>query len=635
MRCLSKMLLSTLAATVALLGGGSPHAASATELTMANLRVLDSASAWQATELFRLDWDQVPGPPALPSAVVYRLYGPDGNPLGPATTVTDELQILEWVQVPPLPGNYTIEAWLLDANGEPGPPATAALRFDNQPPLPPLPQAPSGWLLGTEPALLQVAAPPLPHPLSGIRGYEISLVNGKAGSLYLDASAGSSVSLGTLPEGTTVARVAAVSGAGIPSEPATATFRVDATAPELSLQGAPTGWSDSPVRVSAQAQDALSGMAAAGPNGPFTAITVDGAAPALAWGERVSTWVTGSGVHEVEVSARDAAGNVLGGKPGALSPTSTLVRIDEDPPRVAFSLAQDPSEPERIEATVTDPLSGPSPARGSIALRPAGTLVRFEELPTRMVGERLISHWDSDAYPHGKYEFRATGFDVAGNSSSTSDRAYAGKMVLVNPVKAQVSLEADLADKRLEGRLRHFGGTPLAEQEVVVKETFVAGAYPQQRITAVRSGPDGTFSLRLRPGPSRDVVATYAGNRLLTRAAGTSARLDAPTAVRLRASSSTAKIGGKPIVFSGKVGALGAKRSVRGLPVELQFRYPGAGWSAFRTIETDRRGRFRYAYRFSDDDSRGVRFQFRAYVKGREGWPYEPSTSRPISVTGR
>jgi hypothetical protein len=72
-----------------------------------------------------------------------------------------------------------------------------------------------------------------------------------------------------------------------------------------------------------------------------------------------------------------------------------------------------------------------------------------------------------------------------------------------------------------------------------------------------------------------------------------------------------------------------------GLPVELQFRYRGVKWKEFRTVETDRRGCFRYAYRFSDDDSRGIRFQFRAYVKGREGWPYGPGTSRPVSVTGR
>ncbi len=31
-------------------------------------------------------------------------------------------------------------------------------------------------------------------------------------------------------------------------------------------------------------------------------------------------------------------------------------------------------------------------------------------------------------------------------------------------------------------------------------------------------------------------------------------------------------------------------------------------------MQTNRRGRFHYAYRFSDDDSRGVRFRFRAFV---------------------
>jgi hypothetical protein len=105
--------------------------------------------------------------------------------------------------------------------------------------------------------------------------------------------------------------------------------------------------------------------------------------------------------------------------------------------------------------------------------------------------------------------------------------------------------------------------------------------------------------------------------------------------VRLRASAGSAKVGGAPIVFSGSVGQAGAAALEEGLPVELQFRYPGAEWSGFRTVQTDARGRFRYAYRFSDDDSRGVRFQFRAYVKGREGWPYEPAFSRPLAVTGR
>ncbi|HWJ43501.1 MAG TPA: hypothetical protein VNR67_08715, partial [Solirubrobacterales bacterium] len=92
--------------------------------------------------------------------------------------------------------------------------------------------------------------------------------------------------------------------------------------------------------------------------------------------------------------------------------------------------------------------------------------------------------------------------------------------------------------------------------------------------------------------------------------------------------------GGRPIVFSGRIRRRGAA-TVANLPVELQFRFRGGTWSGFRTVEADAQGRFRYRYRFSDDDSRGVRFQFRAHVKGREGWPYGPGTSRPVNVTGR
>jgi hypothetical protein len=623
-------VIPALLAAMALAAAQQPDVAEASVPAMTNLRVEGGEDAWRAEEFFWLDWDPVPGPSSRMAA--YRLYDPSGDQIGPDVTVSEVVDTLRWVRVPGTPGLYTIEAWLLGANGEAGPPSTAKLRFDNAAPLPPLLEAPGRWLLGTERAVLKIDAP-LPHPLSGIRGYELS-VNGEPVDLEMSADAKASVSLGLLPEGTTVAQVVAISGSGVPSEISSTTFRVDETRPVVSLQGVPSGWSNGSVRLTAHASDALSGMEAAGPNGPFTAIAVDGAAPTLVRGDEASTWVTGSGAHRVDLSARDAAGNVFGG-PGAPPSASTYVRIDEDPPRVAFAAVQDPSDPERIEATVGDSLSGPSLNRGSIALRPAGSRGRFQELPTKVIDGRLIARWDSDAYPHGKYEFLATAFDTAGNVGTTTARSRGERMVLVNPVKAQVLLASHLKGRRFSGRLRRLGGAPVAGQEITVMERFALGAEPRERTTAVRTAADGTFSILLGPGPSRDVVATYAGSRLLTRATGPSARLSAATVVRLRASAPTARVGGRPVVFRGRIEAAGARAAVRGLPVELQFRYAGAGWTEFRTVEANARGRFRYAYRFSDDDSRGVRFRFRAYVKGREGWPYEPATSRPVFVTGR
>jgi hypothetical protein len=595
-----------------------------------------AGSSWQAKRAFAIAWDPIA--PANPTEAVYRVYDSQGGlpvhfrrPLG---------EMLDDVVVPPIPDTYTLEAWIENASGDDGPHSTTILRFDDAAPPPPGLDPPPGWVLGAGPVSAGVDRPADPPPLSGIRGFAISVDRGGGSSpcgqpdrclaeeIDLDAEGGT-LSLGTLPEGVHFLRAVAVSGAGVPSEVTTAVVRVDGSAPSLGLDGLPAGWSNRPVLVAARANDPLSGMSAAGALGPFTAIAIDGAAPARALGDAVGTWVGGSGTHAVSYFARDAAGNLS-------SPETATVRIDEAPPRVAFAATQDPAEPERIEATVSDPLSGPSTDRGWIGVRPAATRARFQPLPTRNDGGRLVAVWDSDSYPSGKYEFLATGYDVAGNAATGSDRNRGGRMVLVNPLKAQVELKAGLDRLRFAGRLRRIGGEPVAGQNIVITETFAAGATPQRRTTAVATDRQGSFSLRLRPGPSRDVVARFAGTPLLSRVASRTIHLAAATRVRLRASSSTARVGGRPVVFSGRIARRGAGTSaVDRLPVELQFRFRGSAWSEFRTVEADPRGRFQYRYRFSDDDSRGVRFQFRAYIKGREGWPYGPGTSRPVQVTGR
>lgn len=589
-----------------------------------------SASEWQASATFKIDPRDVPGIADGATRALYRLRDPQGQPIGNVIEATP-LDPLERIKVPPLRGIYTLEGWLEDAAGNELRRAGASLRFDDAAPPPPAPRGPGRWLLGAEEAILTLDPPAGALPLSGIAAYEVTL--GPSGIHHLVSA--DQVSLGLLPEGITEAKVVTISGAGVRSQARSVSFAVDATVPAVSLQGLPAGWSNAPVKLAASSRDDLSGMTATGPTGPFTAIAVDGGSPVTAPGPAASTWVRGSGVHTVHFYGRDAAGNVGDGGPGVPPPQSATVRIDEEPPRVQFAPAQDPADPERIEAFVSDPLSGPSAGRGSIAFRRAGTRARFETLPTRVETGRLVARWDSDSYPAGKYEFLATGFDVAGNSADGAGRARGGRMVLVNPLKAQVTLRSRLTGLRLGGSLRRASGGPLAGQTIAVSETFAEGADRRQRTTLTRTGPDGSFSLRLKPGPSRSIVAGFDGSRVFSRASGPVADLTAAAPVRFHASAASAAIGGRPVIFAGTIGHTGAAKAVAGLPVELQFRYPGAGWSDFRTVEADSRGRFRYAYRFSDDDSRGVRFRFRAYVKGREGWPYGPSASRPVSVKGR
>jgi RNA polymerase sigma factor (sigma-70 family) len=452
---------------------------------------------------------------------------------------------------------------------------------------------------------------------------------------------GDSAALGLLAEGTHTVRTVSVSGSGMRSTGSSATVRVDATVPSVDLDP-PRGWVDHPVLVFARAADSLSGMTAAGPSGPQTGIAVDGAAPRLEPGPAVRAPVVGEGRHEVTAFARDAAGNV-GREAGPVAE----VRIDESAPTIAFARTQDPAEPERIEAVALDPLSGVEPLGASIALRAAGSRARFQPLPTTFARGRLIARWDSDSFPPGSYEFRAVARDLAGNWASSERRGNGARMVLANPLKLTTLLRADLVpahgSKPLPygrrptygGRLYSVAGAPLAGLPVEVVESFGAGASVEARGTVVRTRADGSFETRLATGPSRGVWARFAGSRTLSRSLAAPTRLAVSAGIWMRASARVAAIGGAPVIFSGRVARTGASLQAGRRSVALQFRLPGRRWSEFRTVQCDRHGRFRYAYSFSDDDSRGVRFRFRAFVAAQEGWPYEPAGSKPVFVTGR
>jgi len=313
-------------------------------------------------------------------------------------------------------------------------------------------------------------------------------------------------------------------------------------------------------------------------------------------------------------------------------------------------------------------------ARGTIAVRPSGSSQRFQPLATAAHDGSLRAFWNSDSYPQGNYEFRATGYDVAGNEASTQLGTDGAPLVLANPLKTPAAISFGFGGRQLiwhhckrqtvgvrchrevivafdrrpaertvpfghgipvSGRLTTASGAPLAGLEIEVDETFVAGSSPRRRTTTVVSGADGTFLARLEPGPNRQVVVGFAGTRQLTRAAGRELQLGVRARVGLRASDATATIGGAPVAFRGKVDHQDAAIPSTGLAVELQFQVLGSPWSEFRTVQTDAYGRFSYPYAFSDDDSRGIRFQFRAVVPEQTGWPYESGASRPVAVTGR
>jgi hypothetical protein len=169
---------------------------------------------------------------------------------------------------------------------------------------------------------------------------------------------------------------------------------------------------------------------------------------------------------------------------------------------------------------------------------------------------------------------------------------------------------------------------------VEIVETFAPGAEAAQRRTTVATRADGRFDARLAPGPSRRVEAFFPGTRTLTRGSGRAVTMAVRAGVRLHASTRAARIGGEPVVFAGHLLSDEAAIPRTGRPIQLQFRVPGGTWSEFRTVQTDAHGRFRYPYAFSDDDSRGIRFQFRAVSPEQSDFPYRPAASAPVDVTG-
>jgi hypothetical protein len=638
-------------------------AALASPLKPADLRVV-GGEGWHASNVFSLTWT---APPAGTVAVIhYRVRDSRGDTIEEGVK-REPSEGVGGLAVPGPPGVWTAEVWFEDGGGAVGPAASAQLRFDDSRPaaaaIGPVPH----WIgRNAFPLRVRLDHPPGPLPLAGIRGYAVAIDPSPSGSPCLAADRCSEaettlhggidddqLEIEALPEGTSFLHVVAVSGAGMKSATsASPALRVDLTEPVTELTGVPDGWTSRAVRLSARASDARSGMEPDGGLPPFTAIRIGEAAPTVAFGGSVLASVIDEGIHRVAYYARDAAGNVDDGaqRNGIANrlPQTAWVRIDRTPPKVAFTNSQDPSDPDLIQARVFDPLSGAALARGSIGVRRAGSDNRFETLPrVRAAAGQLAAHWDSDSEPRGEYEFRAVGYDVAGNATATTRRADGTTMVLANPLKATTVLRAGFHRRGprrtvpygrgalIRGLLRTGISSPLPRTPLRIVERFADGARPAMRVSTAMTGPSGAFAFRAAPGPSRTISVSFDGSSVLARSTGPALELRVRSRVRLRTSARVARIGGEPLVFRGRVVAPPGSIAPDGTSVQLQFRLPGLPWSEFRTIQTDRRGRFRYAYRFSDDDSRGARFQFRAYAPAQEDWPYEPGGSRPVLVRGR
>jgi hypothetical protein len=275
----------------------------------------------------------------------------------------------------------------------------------------------------------------------------------------------------------------------------------------------------------------------------------------------------GSGRHDVEASVEDAAGN-------ARTIHSGVINVVSDPARRDF------------DADGVVGLVNPLGDRPGLVLNGVGSSRRAT------VG----------AYVRRVRHERERGFPSSGTAT------YPNFPAVVVRVKAS--------------------GRPIAGAVVSVLERE-AGSEVWRVTRTVRTTRLGGASVRLAPGPSRDVRFAYVpDSESTTFISSRSLSVRIRPRVLLTASPPSLRTGQR-VRFSGRVA--GGPLPSTGLALALQASGPDGRWLTFKTIRTTASGRFQARYRFTATTGT-VRYRFRIRVLRQGGYPFAAAYSRPVSV---
>jgi hypothetical protein len=170
---------------------------------------------------------------------------------------------------------------------------------------------------------------------------------------------------------------------------------------------------------------------------------------------------------------------------------------------------------------------------------------------------------------------------------------------------------------RVRGRLVGPDGKPIAGARIDVLAQLHRAGSRFRAIGHATTSRKGGFSYKAPPGASRTLRFGY---RSHVNDATFTATLDVLQRVRasaiLHASRHRVPAGGR-VTFRGRL--RGGYVPPRGKLVELQATDRGR-WRTFALVRSDRRGNFRYRYRFASGGPR--RFAFRARIRFERAYPY-------------
>ena len=313
-------------------------------------------------------------------------------------------------------------------------------------------------------------------------------------------------------------------------------------------------------------------------------------------------------------------------------------------------------------------------AGGTIELRKAGSSGSWSGLATSLENQNLVARVPDDVAP-GRYEFRATITDRAGNTGVTDRRADGSSMVEELPLKEAVQLSAAVngvgaepdegkkcKDKKarkckckkrgkgkckdkssraevttvrvpygrtmtLSGVLRTMDDEPVAGRQLTVSERMGVGSDPANRTGTTETNAYGAYELELKAGPSRSVTVTYEGDSHYQRTE--SAPVDVAVKGKVLSFRSPKTVPEtKAIKFRGQIGTMGAELGPQGKRVELEYQ-KGRNWKTIDTGQSNAGGSFKLRYGLRADYLRKTKVRFRIAVPPEGAWPYAgTATSR-------
>ncbi len=177
----------------------------------------------------------------------------------------------------------------------------------------------------------------------------------------------------------------------------------------------------------------------------------------------------------------------------------------------------------------------------------------------------------------------------------------------------------------LVGRLTDADGAGITGARVGAAWKVAGGRWVAR--AGVTTGSDGRFTYLLPPGPSRTVRFAYFAFSD-SRAPELSNAVHVDVRAPLALDADRRRVSGARVVrLDGRVGGGVIPRG--GALVTLQGFQRGWGWRTFRTVRTDRRGRWSTSYRFRLPSGR---FGFRAVMPRQAGVPFAEATSRAVFV---